>query len=289
MGELYCKMSQDLTIRNLAIATRSQYLRCCQRLAAYHMRSPSVLEFDEIREFLGYQLACQGVESLKMHVAGLKFLYGTTLQNKALADRIPWPKVPFREPDILSLDEVAQVLATMTETNLRSAVIATAAYGAGLRISEACRLRPGDIDSKRMLIHVRLGKGGKDRFVMLPVRLLEMLRCYWLQARPSGEWLFPGHVAGRPISRRAVTQAVTAAGVKAKLKKKVTPHLLRHSFATHLLEAGTDIRVIQVLLGHCSIRTTTRYTHVSARHVASVKSPLDGMPAVNPGVVPPRR
>ena len=137
------------------------------------------------------------------------------------------------------------------------------------------RLRPEDIDSARKLIHVRLGKGGKDRYVMLSERLLEILRAYWVQVQPQGGWLFPGRKAGEPITRNAVAMALHEAATKAKLRKKVTPHQLRHSFATHLLEAGTDIRVIQVLLGHSSIRSTARYTQVSARHIGRVKSPLD--------------
>lgn len=210
-----------------------------------------------------------GVERLKLHVAGLRFLYGTTLGREEVAERIPWPKVPHKKPDILSMDEVAELLAAAAEASPVPAVIAAAAYGAGLRVTEACRLRPGDIDSRRMLVHVRLGKGGKDRYVMLSERLLEMLRGYFARVRPKGEWLFPRRVEGQHVTPSAVRQALEAARESAGLRKKVTPHLLRHSFATHLLEGGADIRVIQALLGHTSIRTTARYTQVSARHVAS--------------------
>jgi integrase/recombinase XerD len=154
-------------------------------------------------------------------------------------------------------------------------VALTAAYGAGLRISEACRLRVEDIDSRRGLIHVRLGKGAKDRYVMLSERLLAVLRRYWQQAHPQGGWLFPGRKPGKSITPHAVDNALTKAMQTLKLKKRVTPHVLRHSFATHLLEAGSDIRLIQVLLGHASIRTTARYAQVSAAHVARTKSPLD--------------
>jgi integrase/recombinase XerD len=183
--------------------------------------------------------------------------------------------VPHRKPDILSLSEVERLLDAAMSASLVSAVVLMTAYGGGLRISEACRLRPEDIDSARKLIHVRLGKGGKDRYVMLSERLLEILRGYWVQVRPQGGWLFPGRKAGEPITRTAATMALHETATKAKLRKKVTPHQLRHSFATHLLEAGTDIRVIQVLLGHSSIRSTARYTQVSARHIGRVKSPLD--------------
>ncbi len=276
MGELYQKMSQDLAIKNLAERTREQYLRCCCEFVRYHMRSPKVMGLTEVKDYLG-RMVCQGAspEKLKMHVAGLKFLYGVTLDREKIAEKIPWPKVPHRKPDILSLSEVERLLDAAMLASLISAVVAMAAYSAGLRISEACRLRPEDIDSARKLIHVRLGKGGKDRYVMLSERLLEILRAYWVQVRPQGGWLFPGRKAGEPITRGAVAKALHEATTKAKLRKKVTPHLLRHSFATHLLEAGTDIRTIQVLLGHSSIRSTARYTQVSARHIGRVKSPLD--------------
>ena len=276
MGELYQKMSQDLTLKNLAERTREQYLRCCREFVRYHMRSPREMGLSEIKDYLG-RVVCQGAspEKLKMHVAGLKFLYGTTLDRKEVAEKVPWPKVPHKKPDILSLAEVERLLEAAMSASQVSAVVSMAAYGAGLRVSEACRLRPEDIDSARGLIHVRLGKGGKDRYVMLSERLLEILRGYWVQVRPQGGWLFPGRKAGKPITRNAVEKALDVAAVKAKLRKKVTPHVLRHSFATHLLEAGTDIRVIQVLLGHSSIRSTARYTQVSERHIGSVKSPLD--------------
>jgi integrase/recombinase XerD len=276
MGELYQKMAQDLAIKNLAAGTRDQYLRCCSEFARYHMRSPREMGLAEIKDYLG-RLVCQGAspEKLKMHVAGLKFLYGVTLDREEIVKKIPWPKVPHKQPDILSLSEVEHLLDAAMSASQISAVVPLAAYGAGLRISEACRLRPEDIDSARKLIHVRLGKGGKDRYVMLSERLLEILRGYWVQVRPVGGWLFPGRKAGKPITPDAVRLAVHAAAAKTKLRKKVTPHILRHSFATHLLEAGADTRVIQVLLGHSSIRSTARYTQVSARHIGSVKSPLD--------------
>jgi site-specific recombinase XerD len=276
MGELYQKMSQDLAIKNLAAGTREQYLRCCCDFVRYHRRSPKEMGLTEIKDYLG-RLVCQGAspEKLKMHVAGLKFLYGVTLDREKIAGKIPWPKVPHRKPVILSLSEMEQLLDAAMSASLVPAVVSMAAYSAGLRISEACRLRPEDVDSARKLIHERLGKGGKDRYVMLSERLLEILRAYWVQVRPQGGWLFPGRKAGEPITRGAVAKALHEATTKAKLRKKVTPHLLRHSFATHLLEAGTDIRTIQVLLGHSSIRSTARYTQVSARHIGRVKSPLD--------------
>jgi integrase/recombinase XerD len=276
MGELYQTMERDLKLKNLAAKTRKEYLRCCSGFVRYHMKSPRELGESAIKEYLFHlQLKGAGPETLKMHVAGLKFLYGVTLNRPKVADRLPWPKVPHKKPDILSLDEVERLLQTAMSASVVPAIVSMAAYGAGLRISEACGLRPGDIDSQRMLIHVRLGKGRKDRYVMLSQRLLTVLRGYWKRAQPKGGWLFPGRKPQKPLTPNAVLKGLREAAARAKLRKRVTPHLLRHSFATHLLEDGTDIRVIQALLGHSSIRTTARYTHVSRRHIGTVKSPLD--------------
>lgn len=278
MGALYQKMEQDLALKNLAAGTRQQYLRCCVDFVRYHMRSPEKMGLGEIKDYLGHLLR-RGAspEALKMHVAGLKFLYGVTLDREAVAGKLPWPKVPHKKPDILGLSEVERLLGAAEAASLIPAVVAMTAYGAGLRVGEACRLRPEDIDSTRRLIHVRLGKGNKDRFVMLGERLLAILRGYWVKTRPQGGWLFPGRKQGEPISPAAINKALSAAAEKAGIRKRVTAHLLRHSFATHLHEAGADIRTIQMLLGHASIRTTAHYTHVSQRQIASVKSPIDGL------------
>jgi integrase/recombinase XerD len=274
MGALYQRMAQDLKLRNLAAATQKEYLRCCTLFTRYHMRSPSELGTREVKEYLGHlQMKGAGPETLKMNVAGLKFLYGVTLEKPRVVGTIPWPKVAHKKPDILSGSELEKVLSAVT--SLVPAMALMTAYGAGLRISEACRLRPEDIDSTRGLIHVRLGKGQKDRYVMLSERLLGALRGYWVQVRPQGGWLFPGSQKGKHLSPHTVRRALSEAVRSTKLKKRITTHTLRHSFATHLLELGTDIRIIQVLLGHASIRTTARYAQVSRLHVASVKSPLD--------------
>jgi len=275
MGALYQRMARDLAIKNLAAGTREHYLRCCTLFAGYHMVSPSEMGAEEIKEYLGHLLECgASPEKLKMHIAGLKFLYGVTLERPEAVSNIPWPKVPHKKPDILSLEEVERLLAAGAADPI-PAMVSMTAYAGGLRIGEARRLRPEDIDSERMLIHVRLGKGKKDRFVMLSRQLLLVLRAYWKAVQPKGGWLFPGRKKDTPISDSTVEKALKVAAQKAGLTKRVTPHLLRHSFATHLLEDGADIRVIQVLLGHGSIRTTARYTQVSAKHVGSVKSPLD--------------
>jgi site-specific recombinase XerD len=274
MGALYDKMKLDLMLKNLAAGTQEQYLRVGQQLATYFMRSPAELREPEVKEYLGHLLAAgASPEKLKMQVAGLKFLYGVTLNRPEVAERLPWPKVPHKKPDILSGTEVEKLLGAIH--GVVPAMALTTAYAAGLRISETCGLRAEDIDSRRGLIHVRLGKGRKDRFVMLSATLLPMLRRYWVAVRPAAGWLFPGGKPGTHVRPDTVRKAMAAGVAEVKLTKRVTPHVLRHSFATHLLEAGADIRVIQVLLGHSSIRTTARYTQVSQALVAGTKSPLD--------------
>jgi integrase/recombinase XerD len=274
MGALCRRMEEDLKLKNYALKTRVEYVRCARHFAAFHMRSPADMGEREIRDFLlslAFRQAKAG--TLKMHVAALKFLYSTTLQRPEEVVALPWPKVPHHLPEILAGTEVDALLGAV-ESLLHRAVVMTA-YGTGLRIREACSLRTDDLDSKRKLIHVRNGKGARDRYVMLPDRLRDFLREYWRQVRPSGPYVFPGAKAGRPITPHAVRDALKKGIRKAGIKKHITMHSLRHSFATHLLEAGTDTRVIQVLLGHASIRTTMRYTRVTQKHIGRVTSPLD--------------
>lgn len=274
MGELYQRMLRDLKLKNLAPTTQKEYLRCCYEYVRYYMRPPTELGETAAKQYLEHLLLKgAGPETLKMHVAGLKFLYGVTLNRPKVAERLPWPKVPHKKPDIPSGTEVDKILGAVTSPV--AAVALMTAYGAGLRISEVTRLRVEDIDSKRGLIHVRLGKGNKDRFAMLPERLLAALRGYWRKVHPQDDWLFPGRNKGTHLTPEAVRKALKEAVKSAKLKKRLSVHSLRHAFGTHLLEMDTNIRVIQELLGHASIRTTARYTQVSARHIASVKSPLD--------------
>ena len=274
MAELRDRMARDLALRNLAAGTREKYLGCCANFVRYHMKSPLQLGEEDIKEFLHRLLLLGGSpEKLKMYVAGLKFLYGVTLNRPEVVTRIPWPKVSTKRPDILSGTEVARLLEAVA--SIVPCMVLMTAYGTGLRIAEACSLRVDDIDGKRGLIHVRLGKGGKDRYVMLPERLYRALRGYWARVRPAGAWLFPGMRKGMHLCPEAVRVALKKAVHTTKLKKRVTTHTLRHSFATHLLELGTDIRIIQALLGHESIRTTQGYTHVGAGLVGRVTSPLD--------------
>lgn len=274
MGTLYDKMLRDMKLKNLAVGTQEQYLRPCKALAAFFMRSPAELTEDEVKEYLGHQQAAgASAETLKMQVAALAFLYGVTLGQQELADRLPRPKVPHKKPDILSGSEVKNLLAAMH--GAAPAMVAMTAYSAGLRIGETCSLRDEDIDSKRGLIHIRLGKGKKDRYVMLSPTLLALLRDYWRKVRPQHHWLFSGRKPGTHLCGNTVRKSLRAAVKVTKLNKRVTMHSLRHAFATHLLELGTDIRVIQSLLGHASIRTTARYAQVSQQFVGRTESPLD--------------
>lgn len=274
MGVLCQRMAEDLKLKNYAHGTRQEYLRCARNFASFHMRSPAQMGEREIRDFLlALAFRKASPEKLKMHVASLKFLYATTLRRPEEIVALPWPKVPQRLPEILSGREVDALLGAVEPLIYRAVLMV--AYGSGLRIREACSLQVAEIDSKRKLIHVREGKRARDRYVMLPERLLALLREYWRQVRPPGPWLFSGGRSGRPITPPPVRTALKRAIRKAGIKKRVTPHVLRHSFATHLLESGTDIRVIQALLGHKSIRSTVRYTQVSRAHVGRVKSPLD--------------
>jgi integrase/recombinase XerD len=275
MGKLRDQMARDIELRGYAETTKTEYLRCARDFAAHFMRSPSEMGGSEVCDFLGYLLHEQHTKPAryKTYVAALKFLYRHTLQRPEEVVKIPWPKVPRPLPNVLSGTEVEQLLQSINSIKLRVLIMTT--YAAGLRISEVRSLQVGDIDSQRKLLHIHLGKGKKDRFVMLSPRLLLCLREYWRSQRPPLPLLFPGRDPSIPITSAAVRKALQKAVVAAKLTKHVTPHLLRHSFATHLLEAGTDIRTIQVLLGHNSIKTTAIYTHISAKLIASTKSPLD--------------
>ena len=275
MGQLKEKMTADLRLRFYRASTVSMYLREAKRFAAHFMKSPAELGEKEIREYLLHQIEEKkaGPGAVKMSVAALKFLYTHTLERPEEVVGIPWPRTPRPLPDILSGTEVCCLLKSVR--SLKHRMIVMTAYGTGMRVSEVCSLGPKDIDSKRMLIHIRDGKRRRDRYVMLPERLLLCLREYWKVARPPGDWLFPGRDREGHIGEDAVRDAVRKAAAAAGITKRVTPHILRHSFATHLLETGSDIRTIQVLLGHGSIRTTERYVKVSKAHVSRVKSPLD--------------
>jgi site-specific recombinase XerD len=204
----------------------------------------------------------------------LRFFYDKTLDRPGMVAYIPYPKRPKKLPVILSQDEVTALI--MAPQNLKHRAIVATLYATGVRVSELCQLQGTDIDSKRMVIHVRQGKGQRDRLVMLSEGLLPLLRRYWRLYRLQS-WLFPGHRVTEPITRHGVGFICQKAGQAAKLTKAVHPHMLRHAFATHLLERGVDLRRIQVLLGHASLRSSSRYLHVAATAVYHTESPLDAL------------
>ena len=277
MGQLRDRLEGDLLLKGLAEVTRAEYLHCATQLAAHYRRSPAELGAEDLRAYL-FHLARTlnySAANLKMHVAAITFLYTVTLRRPDAVARLPYPKVPRPLLDIPSPGEVAKVLAAVRTLKYR--MVLFCAYGARLRVREACELCIGDIDSTRMVIYVRAGKGGRDRYAMLSPVLLDSLRHYYRAEHPDKPYLFPGHTPGKPARPEGVQTAVRIALTHSGVSKRITPHTLRHAFATHSLEAGTDLRVIQVLLGHANIRTTTRYVHVSTRLIASTPSPLDAI------------
>lgn len=275
MGKLRDQMIEDLQLRGYARGTQKQYVDCARTFVAYHRRPPQEMGELEVRQYLMHLVERKKASAAtrKMHVAGIKFLYAVTLRRPEVVAAIPWPKVAHGVPEILSGSEVVSLLEAIESTKHRAVVMT--AYGAGLRISEVCSLQVEDIDSARMTIRVRHGKGDRARYVPLPERVLFLLRRYWVMERPKKPWLFGGQQSGCPVSAAAVRWHLSAAVKKAELTKRVTPHVLRHTFATHLLELGTDVRVIQMLLGHRSIKTTMRYTRMTSRILAKTKSPVD--------------
>jgi site-specific recombinase XerD len=274
MTPLRQRMIEDLKLRNLAPRTIQSYVSRVAAFARHFGRSPEDLGRDEVRSYLLHLVQERHVcwSTYNQTVAGLRFLYEVTLGREGVLVRIACPKQPKKLPVVLSLEEVARLFAAVV--GLKHRALLMTAYAAGLRISEVVALRVDDIDSQRMVLRVRQGKGRKDRYVMLSPRLLALLREYWKAARPA-EWLFPGDIPGQHLTASTVHRVCVQAGRDAGLGKHVTVHTLRHSFATHLLEAGTDIRTIQVLLGHRNLKTTAIYTHVSPIAVETTQSPLD--------------
>jgi len=275
MGQLRDRMLDDLELRSYRDSTKEQYLGCVRFFAGHYMRPPEELGREDVRRFLLHLKLVRKVSPprLRTYVAALKFLYAHTLERPEVVAWIPWPRVKKTLPVVLSPDEVQQVLRAVEPLKFR--VLFVTAYASGLRISEACSLKIDDIDSQRGVIRVRDGKRGRDRYVMLGDELLALLRSYFAKERPRGPWLFPYHDAGTHIPTYQARRILKRSLAKIDFKKKVTPHTFRHCFATHLLEAGTDLRILQSLLGHSSIRTTARYTHVTTRLVRSLKTPLD--------------
>lgn len=278
MTPLRQRMTEDMQVRNLALNTQMAYLQQVSLFARHFNKTPELLGPEDIRTYQVYLTNEKKVSpgSVLIAVAALRFLYKVSLKKDwTLEDVIPAPKKPQKLPVVLSPEEVLHFLSCVGSTKHRA--ILTTCYAAGLRISEAVRLKPTDIDSQRMVIRVDQGKGQKDRYVMLSPKLLETLRSYWRAVRPK-DCLFEGRVSGQPINRNAVELACKKARRLSGIRKPITPHSMRHAFAVHLLESGTDVRTIQLLLGHRSLATTARYLRIATSKVCSTSSPLDLLP-----------
>jgi integrase/recombinase XerD len=278
MTPLRQRMTEDMQVRNLSPHTQTSYVQQVSLFARHFNKSPEKLGPEEIRTYQVYltnekKLAAG---SVLIAVAALRFLYKVSLKRQWPFDEvIPAPKKPQKLPVVLSPSEVVHFLECVGSTKHRA--ILTTCYAAGLRISETVRLKFTDIDGQRMVIRVDQGKGQKDRYVMLSPKLLETLRNYWRAVRPKN-WLFEGDTADQPITRSAVEVACQEARRRSGIGKPITPHSMRHAFAVHLLESGTDVRTIQLLLGHRSLATTARYLRIATTKVCSTSSPLDLLP-----------
>jgi integrase/recombinase XerD len=285
MTPLRQRMLEDMGIRNFAENTQLSYVQQVSAFARYFDRSPEELGPEQVRVYQSHLVQTRQLapSSVGTATAALRFLYRVTLKRDWTPDDIPMPKKPFKLPVVLSPEEVTRFLASVG--NLKHRTILMTTYAAGLRVSEATHLKVTDVDSQRMVLRVDQGKGNKDRYVMLSPRLLEALRSYWTVVRPK-LWLFPGDIPGQPITRDAVGQACQKAHRACGITKPITPHSLRHAFATHLLESGTDVRRIQLLLGHRSLATTSRYLKIATSTVCATASPLDLLPKIEP--LPPQ-
>lgn len=273
MSPLRRRMIEDMTVRNLSPATQRSYVHAVAKFSRFFGRAPDRLDLEDVRAFQVH-LVAGGISwpALNQIVCALRFFYGVTLHQPELPERIAYAREPRKLPVVLSTDEVVRFLEAVPSLKSRAAL--TTAYAAGLRAAEVVSLKVENIDSSRMVIRVEQGKGCKDRYVMLSPQLLCILRSYWRLARPA-YWLFPGRDAAHPMHPIALHAACRSACAAAGLSKRVTVHTLRHSFATHLLENGTDIRIIQALLGHSNLQSTARYTRVASNTIRGTPSPLD--------------
>jgi integrase/recombinase XerD len=269
------RMLEDMQIRNYSPHTIDGSLRYVGQFAKHFHTSPDRLDAEHIRTYQLPLLQQHVSKSIFIQtVCALRFFYETTLGRPWMADYIPYPKKPKKLPVVLSRDEVKALL--LAPRHLKHRAILATLSATGVRVSELCQLQGTDIDSHRMVIRIRQGKGQRDRFVMLSPDLLPLLRRYW-KLYQLQSWLFPGYRVTEPITRMGVAHICHQAGRTAKLTKTIYPHLLRHSFATHLLEAGVDLRRIQLLLGHASLRSTSLYLHVAAPALHATESPLDAL------------
>jgi len=276
------RMIEDMRMRKLEPKTQQAYIRAVLKLSAYLKRSPDTALAEDLRNFQ-LHLVDTGTSPITLNatLSGLKFFFDVTLDRGDRLAKMQSVHVPRTLPVVLSRDEVARLLAAAP--NLKHQTALTVAYATGLRASEVISLKVGDVDSQRMTLRVEQGKGSKDRYAMLPPLLLERLRAWWRVGHAQGKilpggWLFPGLNPMDPLSTRQLNRAIHFAADAAKLDKRVSMHTLRHSFATHLLEQKVDIRLIQVLLGHKRLETTTVYTHVATDLLREVISPLENLP-----------
>ncbi len=276
------RMFDDMRMRKLEPRTQEAYVRAVRKLAAYLKRSPDTATVEDLRNFQ-LHLVDTGTSPITLNatLTGLKFFFDVTLDRGELMAKMQPVRVPHSLPVVLSREEVARLLAATGNVKHRAAL--SVAYGAGLRASEVIGLKVGDIDSQRMTLRIEQGKGRKDRYAMLSPVLLERLRAWWRVGRAQGKllaggWLFPGLDPMDPLTARQLNRAIHEAAEAARIDKRVSMHTLRHSFATHLLEDKVDIRLIQVLLGHKRLETTSIYTHVASDLLRSVISPLEQLP-----------
>ena len=267
------RMIEDMTVRKFAERTQEAYIRAVKNFSAFLGASPDTASAEDLRRYRLHLVASgAGVPTINNSLTALRFLFVVTLRKPAIVLDMPFVREPRRLPVVLSPEEVARFLDAAPGLKYKAAL--SVAYGAGLRASEVISLKVSDIDSARMVIRVEQGKGRKDRYVMLSDNLLQLLRAGWKAARPQG-WLFPGRDPVQPLTTRQLNRACHAAAQMAEIDKRVSLHTLRHSFATHLLEQKTDIRVIQVLLGHKKLDTTALYTRVALKALGDVTSPLE--------------
>ena len=269
------RMLDDMKFRNMSPSTMKVYSRAVANFSAFHHRSPDKLGIEDVRTYR-LHLISRGLKPATINpiVAALRFFYGTTLGRKEMVEEMPFARKEDTLPAVLTQEEVVRVLQAEPNLKMRTAFITI--YAAGLRVSEVVGLTVGDIDSARMAIRVRQAKGRKDRYVMLSEQLLAILRAYWKRTRPP-HWLFPGPDPSKPVTTRSLQRTFRSAADRAGLDASVTVHTLRHSFATHLLEQGVDIRVIQDLLGHRQITSTTRYARVALNIIGKIQSPLESL------------
>lgn len=276
MSRLREKMQKDLQIKGYSVSTQRAYLKHTEKYAEHFNKSPDKLGTDEIKEYLNYLIITKKVSHsyIKTVYSALKFFYEVTLQKDWNMKQIPRSKKPSKLPVVLSKSEVNDIFKVIT--NMKHRTILITIYATGLRVSEAANLKILDIDSRNMQIKVVQGKGKKDRYTLLSPKNLAVLRDYWKYYHPK-EWLFPGNSIDKPISTRTIQKFFKTARIKAGIKKEATVHTLRHSFATHLVEAGTSIYHIQQLMGHTNSKSTSIYIHLTRKDLLQITSPFDSM------------